>query len=270
MTGSHYVHGYSARESTRLSDQAATLSALLHHDTVYPAGSSVLECGCGTGAQTIILARANPAARIVSIDLAPASITQAKARIDAAGHRNVAFQVGDIFSPPFADRSFDHLFVCFVLEHLREPVKALRALSRVLRAGGSITVIEGDHGSWYCHPQTPESTRAVQCLIEAQSRAGGDSLIGRRLYPLLVEAGFNDVQVSPRMVYADASRPGMVEGFSKNTFIAMVEGVRDRALALGLVDRRTWEKGIADLYRATERDGTFCYTFFKARALKSA
>ncbi len=108
----------------------------------------------------------------------------------------------------------------------------------------------------------------MQCLIQAQACAGGDSLIGRRLYPLLVEAGFIDVQVSPRMVYADASRPELVEGFSKNTFIAMVEGVRERALDLGLVDPRAWDKGIADLYRATERDGTFCYTFFKARGLK--
>jgi hypothetical protein len=93
---------------------------------------------------------------------------------------------------------------------------------------------------------------------------GGDSLIGRRLYPLLTEAGFRDVRVSPRMVYVDDSRPDLVEGFSKNTFIAMVEGIRDQALSLGLIDQPSWDKGIADLYRATEFDGTFCYTFFKA------
>jgi hypothetical protein len=44
----------------------------------------------------------------------------------------------------------------------------------------------------------------------------------------------------------------------------MVEGVREQALALGLIDERTWVKGVADMYRATEADGTFCYTFFKA------
>jgi hypothetical protein len=100
--------------------------------------------------------------------------------------------------------------------------------------------------------------------VDVQARLGGDSLIGRRLYPLLLHAGFRDVQVSPKMVYVDNSRPDLVEGFSKNTFIAMVEGIGDQALALGLIDRRTWDKGIADLYRATEPDGTFCYTFFKA------
>ena len=104
--------------------------------------------------------------------------------------------------------------------------------------------------------------------MEVQARLGGDALIGRRLYPLLAEAGFRDVRVSPRMVYVDGSRPDLVEGFSKNTFIAMVEGVRDQALSLGLVDPRTWEKGIADLYRATESDGTFCYTLFKGIAAR--
>jgi SAM-dependent methyltransferase len=268
MPDSDYVHGYSDRENLRLADQANTLGSLLHHDTQYPAGSLVLECGCGTGAQTVFLAGGSPEARIVSLDLAPGAVRQARCRIKDAGYRNVSFQNADIFHLPFSDGAFDHVFVCFVLEHLPEPVQALRSLMHVLRSGGSITVIEGDHGSWYCHPQTREASRAVECLIEAQARLGGDSLIGRRLYPLLVEAGFREVHVSPRMVYVDASRPELVEGFSKKTFIAMVEGVRERALSLGLVDNVGWEKGIADLYRATEPGGTFCYTFFKARAVR--
>ena len=49
--------------------------------------------------------------------------------------------------------------------------------------------------------------RAIGCQVTLQARSGGDSLIGRRLYPLLVGAGFGEVHVSPRMVYADASRP---------------------------------------------------------------
>jgi len=268
MAATAYVHGYSTREAVRLADQAKTLGGLLHHDTSYSPGARVLECGCGTGAQTVHLAANSPGARIVSVDVSPPSVEQAEARIRAAGCGNVAFQVADLFHLPFPDDSFDHVFVCFVLEHLSEPAEALRRLKHVLRPGGSITVIEGDNGSWYCHPQTQEASRAVQCLIEIQARLGGDSLIGRRVYPLLTEAGFRDVHVSPRMVYVDASRPELVEGFSKNTFIAMVEGVREQALSLGLVDAPTWDKGIADMYRATAPGGTFCYTFFKGVATK--
>ena len=270
MSDSTYVHGYSDRESVRLSDQATTLADLLHHDTVYPAGSRVLECGCGTGAQTGFLAELSPGANIVSVDVDPDSLARAMRRIGEAGHRNVAFQVADLFHLPVEDGWFDHVFVCFVLEHLSRPLDALRSLSRVLREGGSINVIEGDHGSWQCHPQSAAASRAVQCLIEVQARLGGDSRIGRRLFPLLVEAGFRQVRVSPRMVYVDSSRPELVEGFSKNTFIAMVEGVREQALALGLTDVHSWDRGIADLYRATEADGTFCYTFFKGVGVKGS
>ncbi|MEQ8204514.1 MAG: SAM-dependent methyltransferase, partial [Smithellaceae bacterium] len=55
-----YVHGYDQRENIRLQDQASTLVELLHSDTTYPAGSRVLEAGCGVGAQTITLAKNSP------------------------------------------------------------------------------------------------------------------------------------------------------------------------------------------------------------------
>jgi SAM-dependent methyltransferase len=268
MTEAQYIHGYSAREGDRLADQANTLSELLHHDTLYPPGSLVLECGCGTGAQTLLLAERNPEARIVSVDISAASLARARARVEAAGHRNVEFQTASLFHLPFDDEAFDHIFLCFVLEHVPEPAAALKAIKRVLRRDGAVTAIEGDHGSWYCYPQTPEASQAVQCLVTLQARAGGDALIGRRLHPLLTEAGYRDVQVTPRTVYVDSSHPDLVDGFSRKTFIAMVEGVRDQAIARGLVDEPTWEKGIADLYRATEPDGTFCYTFFKGIAAR--
>lgn len=268
MTSVPYVHGYSPREAERLRDQANTLSALLHEGIHYARGRRVLEAGCGTGAQTVFLAASSPDAEITSIDMSPASVEQAKARVWAAGHQNVEFHVADLFHLPFEDATFDDLFVCFVLEHLAEPEKALVALQRVIKPGGTVKVIEGDHGSWYCHPQTKNASRTVQCLIEIQAQFGGDALIGRRVYPLLVGAGFRDVRVEPRMVYVDEGRTDLVDGFSKNTFIAMVEGVREQALSLGLVDEATWDKGIADLYRATEPDGTFCYTFFRGSAVR--
>jgi SAM-dependent methyltransferase len=263
-----YVHGYSGRERERLADQADTLAELLHWDTSYPSASVVLEVGCGVGAQTVTLAKRSPGATIFAMDISEDSLSAARESIRSAGFTNVVFRQADVYSMPFASDSFDHVFVCFVLEHLSRPLEALARLGQVLKPGGTITVIEGDHGSTYFHPESPYARRAIQCLIELQARAAGDSLIGRRLYPLLLESGFRRVTVSPRMVYVDSSRPQLVEGFTKNTFTAMVEGVRERALAAGLIDEETWEKGIRDLYRTAEADGTFCYAFFKAVARK--
>jgi len=266
MSDDGYVHGYSSRENRRLVDQATTLVELLHWDTRFPADTDVLEAGCGVGAQTITIARNSPRARIKSIDISADSLQEAQDRVARAGLTNVAFQRADIFDLPFAQASFDHVFACFVLEHLRDPRAALERLKRVLKPGGTITVIEGDHGSAYFHPDSADARRAIQCLVDIQASMGGDALIGRRLYPLLVDAGFEGVTVSPRMVYADASRPGLVDGFTRKTFNAMVEGVRDDAIARGLIDLATWDRGIRDLYRTTEPDGVFCYTFFKAVA----
>jgi SAM-dependent methyltransferase len=258
-----YVHGYHDGESERLQAQAGSVLDLLHADTAYPAGSRVLEAGCGTGAQTVTLARNSPGARIVAFDRSASSLALAKARVDAAGFTNVEFRQADLLALPFDAQSFDHVFVCFVLEHLSKPAEALRALKRLLRPGGTITVFEGDHGSTYFHPHSDVAHRAIACQVELQRRAGGNAWIGRELYPLLVESGFAAVHVSPRMVYVDASRPGLVDGFTRRTFTAMIEGVREPAIEAGIIDPASFDAGVRALYRTAEEDGVFCYTFFK-------
>jgi ubiquinone/menaquinone biosynthesis C-methylase UbiE len=263
-----YVHGYSDLEACRLADQANTLAGLLHSTVLFPAGSRVLEAGCGIGAQTMHLAANSPDAHFTSFDFSCESIEKARASIVQAGFSNVLFEVADIYRLPYKDGTFDHVFVCFLLEHLRNPLQALAGLRKALRTGGSISVVEGDHGSYYCHPKSEDADHVVRCLIEAQSRKHGNSLIGRELYPLLVNAGFQKVLVTPRMVYVDSSKPELVEGFTRKTFIAMVEGVREEALSLQLTDEKAWDRGMAALTRATLEDGTFCYTFFQATALK--
>jgi SAM-dependent methyltransferase len=261
-----YVHGYDPRENERLQDQAGTLVELLHGDTAYPAGSRVLEAGCGVGAQTLTLAQRSPQAFFTSVDISAASIAQAQRRLQAAGVRNVALQQADIFDLPFEAQSFDHVFVCFVLEHLARPGEALLRLKRLLKPGGTLTVIEGDHGCTCFHPDSAAARAAVQCQVTLQQRAGGNALIGRQLHPLLVQAGLEAVRVSPRMVYADASRPALVDGFTRKTFTAMIEGVREAALSAGLLSAEQFDAGVRDLHRTTEADGVFCYTFFKAVA----
>lgn len=194
---SSYVHGYEERDTRRLAGQAETLVELLHHDSTFPEGATILEAGCGVGAQTVTLAALNASARITSVDVSAASLELAAERCSQAAITNVTFEQADIFDLPYEPASFDHVFVCFVLEHLADPVGALRALQRVVRPGGTITLIEG---------------------------------------------------------------------FTRNTFTAMIEGVRHAALAAGLIDADRFDHGIRDLYRAASIDGVFWYMFIKAVA----
>jgi tRNA G46 methylase TrmB len=86
-----YVHGYHSRENQRLQDQAGTLVDLLHSDTAYPCGSTVLEVGCGVGSQTITLAQRSPDARFLSIDVSADSIDEAKRKTASLGAPTLRF-----------------------------------------------------------------------------------------------------------------------------------------------------------------------------------
>ena len=178
------------------------------------------------------------------------------------------FVRADLMELGFARESFDYVFVCFVLEHVPRPEALLAELGKFLKPGGVMTAIEGDHGSCRFFPETPAALKVWNCLVRAQEKAGGDSLIGRRLYPLLAGAGFREARVSPRVIYADASRPDLVEGFTEKTILDMVRGVRDVSLSYGYVSADEWERGIADITRTKASDGTFSYTFYKGTAVK--
>ena len=263
-----YVHGYSDYEANRLRDQADSLAELLHYDSVWAKGSVILEAGCGIGAQTKIVAPKNRNSKFVSIDIALKSLEQAKIIINTNKINNVEFQQADIFELPYEDEYFDHIFLSYLLEHISNPVEALIRLKKVLKKEGTITVIEGDHGSTYFHPDSEAAKKAIQCQVELQKQNGGDANIGRKLYPLLNQSGFKGIKVSPRQVYVDDSNPEWVEGFTKNTFTAMIKGISKEAVSKNLISKKEFEKGIKDLNRTAEGGGTFCYTFFKGIGTK--
>ncbi|MBZ6416279.1 MULTISPECIES: class I SAM-dependent methyltransferase [Methylobacterium] len=213
-----YVHGYAATEQARLCDRAATLESRLHRGARYPAGGTVLEAGSGVGAQTIPLLRQNPDAVLTCVDIAAASLAEAQTRIRAAGLPVPTLRQADLRALPFPRASFDHAFVCFVLEHLPDPPAVLAELRRVVRPGGSLTVIEGDHGSVLLHPEDTAARAAIACQVALQRRAGCDP----------------EIEVRPRPIYADGSRPDLAAGFVRRTFAAMVAGIREEAIRAGL------------------------------------
>lgn len=95
-----YVHGYDPRASERLHDQASTLVDLLHHDTAYPDGSSVLEAGCGVGAQTVTLATRSTGAGFTSIEMSEESVAEARRRVEQAGVGNVELMQAEHLARP--------------------------------------------------------------------------------------------------------------------------------------------------------------------------
>jgi len=129
-------------------------------------------------------------------------------------------------------------------------------LRRCVKPGGRVTVVEGDHGSCRFFPETPAALAAWGALVAAQRRLGGDPDIGRRLHGLLTAAGFTDVRVEPRTIFADAGSPALREGFARRIIVPMVAGA---------VDGDGHARGLADLDAvASGPDGVMTYTFYRA------
>jgi len=259
-----YVHGYTPREIQRLQEQSLILEDLLHNGTNYPNGNKVLEVGCGVGAQTRILAKRNQGVQIHSMDISEDSLYHARIMANKESLTNVEFIHTDILEYNLEPESYNHIFICFVLEHLPDPVRVLKKLHKALKKGGTITLIEGDHGSGFWTPETSESRDAWNGLVRSQQDLGHDPNIGRRVYPLLTKADFCEVEVSPRWIYADQSNPNHLDGVINQIIAPMVLSAEKQVLESNMMDKKTWVKGLTDIeYIPDHKDGTFFYTWFK-------
>jgi hypothetical protein len=155
-----------------------------------------------------------------------------------------------------------------VLEHLNDPISALGVVKKLLVRGGTLTVIEGDHGSGFWTPESRASRLAWQGLIESQQRLGHDPNIGRRLYPLLIQAGFKPEFVSPRPVYADQSDPGLLNGVVNQIITPMVYSAEQQVLDENRMSPANWKQGLEDISQvASHPEGSFFYTWFKGVAV---
>lgn len=270
MASSDYVHGYSDRETQRLQEQSLILEDLLHEGTCYPEGSRVLEVGCGVGAQTLILLRRNPGIRLTCVDMSAQSLMKARESVKEQGYSNVIFRQENILDSGLEPSSFDHIFICFVLEHMKTPVKALKQMMTLLRAGGTVTLIEGDHSSAEWSPETEASRAAWNGLVSSQQMLGHDPHIGKWLAEVMTEAGIRQVQVEPRAVDPDQSDPVLLDGVVNQIITPMVFSAQKHVLAHALVDPHIWDQGLRDLSRISANpQGRFFYSWFKGVGLKT-
>lgn len=268
-TNTIYIHGYSERETQRLNEQSGILEQLLHSDSIFKPNSKVLEAGCGVGAQTIILARRNPDCSFVSVDISTSSLEIAQRQVKIQKLKNVAFEVSDLRHLPYPDNSFDYVFVCFVLEHIDSQKEALFQLHRVLKPGGKLHVIEGDHGATFWHPETPASLKTWQAFVKVQQSFGHDPLIGRKLTPVLSDVGFKIQNTVPKWVYTDATDTKLRANVIDKIIAPMTATGKSKALELGLIDNETWVQGLKDIQNlAVIPEGTFFYSWFQSIAQK--
>ena len=121
----------------------------------------VLDVGCGPGTITADLAARVPGGDVTGIDAAADVLAQARQEAERRGLRNVRFDTGDVYRLGFADGTFDVVHAHQVLQHLTDPVAALREMRRVCRPGGLVAARDGDYGGFFWFPGEPEMDRVA-------------------------------------------------------------------------------------------------------------
>lgn len=190
-----YLHGHhdSVLRSHRWRTVGNSAAYLIPH--LHP-GQQVLDIGCGPGTITIDLARRVAPGSVVSVDNEPAPLAEAQAHAEAQNAENVALIVGDAYQLDYPDDTFDVVHAHQVLQHLTEPVTALREMRRVCRPDGVVAARDADYAAMTWYPPDPrlDRWREVYQRVARSNRTEPDA--GRRLLSWARAAGFDAITPS--------------------------------------------------------------------------
>jgi SAM-dependent methyltransferase len=158
-------------------------------------GLDLLDVGCGPGTITVDLARLVAPGRVVGIDVAEAPLAEARAAAARDGVE-VSFGVGDVYSLEFEDDSFDVVHAHQVLQHLTDPVAALREMARVCRPGGVLAVRDVDYAATSWFPLDEGLDRWLSTYSAVARRNAAEPDAGRRLLAWAHAAGLRDLSAT--------------------------------------------------------------------------
>jgi ubiquinone/menaquinone biosynthesis C-methylase UbiE len=239
-----YVHGYGTREQERLVEQAEHWRHRLIRDgTVLEPGTRLLEVGCGVGAVLAVLGQEYPDIRLFGVDIDRKQLEFARGHLEQAGVAAM-LQEGDALALPFADESFDHLWMMWLLEHIGDPPAALREARRVLVPNGAITAIEVDYGTCRAEPSTPAMEALFRAMVQGMA-ASGWSDAGTRLPGWLHEAGFRDIDEGERRFWWQEEDLAAQAHYAADVMesalesLAQLPGATEDELRAGLTDLRS-------------------------------
>lgn len=191
-----YIHGYTATEQERLREQALVIERPIYDFIDFSNVKDLLEIGSGVGAQTEILLRRFPHLQITGVEYESLQIKKAQENMEVLdfGPEKVRFIQQDATALDL-DKTFDAAFICWVLEHIPDPVRVLKSMKPFLQPGAMISITEVFNSSFYTYPSLPEVMDYWEIYNQYQVSIGGDPQVGAKLGNLLQEAGYRNIDL---------------------------------------------------------------------------
>lgn len=207
-----YIHSFDPVEQARLIRQGRVLAPYIQRHVDFSGCASVLEVGCGVGAQLHVLLQRFPQVHFTGIDRSAVQLNHARqflAESLAAGQ--VELQEASAYALPFPDNHFDGACIYFVLEHLAQPLPVLREVLRVLKPGGVFYCTEVFNSGLYARPEKPGLQAYWRLFNQLQSALGGDPDVGILLPALFETAGFTGVTEFDASAQMDTRMPDLAQ-----------------------------------------------------------
>lgn len=204
-----YIHGFDQKEQQRLRDQARFSEHTLFQEIDFTQVEELLEIGCGVGAQSEILLRRFPQIQLTGIDLNEKQLESAKEYLASLPYAQGRYKL-DLMNASeleFQSKTFDAIYMSWVLEHVKEPQKVLTEARRVLRPGGQIIINEVMNFTFFLNPYSPNLWEYWMKFNDFQYDHAGDPFVGAKLGNLLMSVGFKDIQTSIKTWHLDNREP---------------------------------------------------------------
>ena len=263
-----YLHGFSELEQSRLKKQARFAEQSVYQDIDLSDVQSLLEVGCGVGAQSEIILRRFPEIQLTGIDLNSKQLQTAKKNLDSLEQYKGRYELQEMNAADmtFKAGKFDGAFLCWVLEHVPEPQRVLSEVRRVLRPGATVYATEVMNSSFFLEPYSPNIWKYWMAFNDYQYDNAGDPFIGAKLGNLLSTIGFVNIETSIKTWHLDNRRPAKRKEVI-DYWNELLLSARDQLVKANYITEEIANNAQKELINVSnDPNAVFLYSFMQAKA----